>query len=73
MPPAVNPNPTRAKRARPTVEYANLEPARVCDEADDSDASDKVIAVVPPKGPAAVVVRQEGDVPQRQPHRWLEQ
>ena len=63
MPPAANPNPTRAKRPRPTVEYTNLEPVRVCDPADDSDASDEFIAVIPAKEPAAVVVRQEGEVP----------
>ena len=60
MPPAKNPNPDRAKRARPTVEYANLEPANVCNADEDSDASDEVVTVDPPKGRAAVVVRQEG-------------
>jgi hypothetical protein len=60
MPPAVNPNPTRAKRARNPVEYTDLREVRVRDEADDSDRSAEVVAVVERPPPAAVVVRQEG-------------
>ena len=60
MPPAVNPNPTRAKRVRNPVEYTDLREVRVRDEADDSDRSEEVVAVVERPPPAAVVVRQEG-------------